>query len=202
MLGKMAVLYVKNSRFGIIFYHRETWLVTEAATLLLAIVWGNMGNKARVASKGAIRVLMKRFIRHSTRDTENDLKCIEVLMNVMASLMIYKSNQEQLFVMGGLEELMRIGVPLMLSFCFHRIYELILSQIGKKLTSRRLLKVIGTVLVAVIPSPEEILRLHTEYSKPPIEKVNAVALLKRVKLQVFGESTRYVVLVSVLFLWY
>lgn len=147
-------------------YARETWLVTEAATLLLAIVWGNMGNKARVASKGAIKVLLKRFIRHSTRDTDMDLKCIEMLMNVMASLMLYKSNQEQLFVLGGLEELMRIG---------------------KKMTSRRLLKVIATVLVSVVPSPEDILRLHIEYSKPPVERVNAVSLLKRVKLNVYGE---------------
>lgn len=147
-------------------HYRDTWLVTEAAVLILAIVWRNMGNKAHVASKGAIGVLMKRFIRHSTRDSEEDLKCIEALMNAMASLMLYKSNQEQLFVMGGLEELMRIG---------------------KKMTSRRLLKVIATVLVAVVPSPEDILRLHIEYSKPPVERANAVSLLKRVKLNVYGE---------------
>ena len=53
--------------------------------------------QARVASKGAIAVLLKRLIRHSTRDTEDDLQCIEMVCNALASLMLYKSNQEQLF---------------------------------------------------------------------------------------------------------
>ena len=53
--------------------------------------------QARVASKGATVVLLKRLIRHFTRDTEDDLLCMEMLCNALASLMLYKSNQEQLF---------------------------------------------------------------------------------------------------------
>lgn len=33
---------------ALIFRTRDTWLVTEAAVLILAIVWGNMGNKVRI----------------------------------------------------------------------------------------------------------------------------------------------------------
>eukprot|EP01041_Mallomonas_annulata_P006107 gene6107-12360_t len=79
-------------------------VVADAANFLLAVVWRNIANKARIGSVGAIPVLMKRLIRHSARssndnsneENEVNMLCVERVCAALASLLMYHPNHERI----------------------------------------------------------------------------------------------------------
>lgn len=53
---------------------KEPYVVGEASMLLLAMMWNNIGNKARVNSAGGCQVFIKRIIRHCPLHDEDNLQ--------------------------------------------------------------------------------------------------------------------------------
>lgn len=50
---------------------------------------------------------------------------------------------------------------------------------GNHTSHCRLLRALVTVVVAMVPPPEELLRLHKDDSKALVEKIQAVVVLKK-----------------------
>ena len=68
---------VVDTAIRILDYGLHTLVVGEAAMLLLATMWKNLGNKILVAGKNAIPVLVKRIISHSEISDEENMDCLE-----------------------------------------------------------------------------------------------------------------------------
>jgi hypothetical protein len=67
-----------------------------------------------------------------------------------------------------------------------------INRLCKRAVSRRVLAVASTILVTLIPSPEEIKRLHEDFSTIPVEAHNVLAALKRTQLFAFGHLPKSV----------
>eukprot|EP01034_Spumella_vulgaris_P024855 gene24855-31244_t len=144
---------------------REVYLVTAAANFILACCWKNVINKARVANKGACVTLVKRIIRHAPVQSPDNVCCTEKLCLALSSVLLYNANHERMLVIGGLEEMVRLG---------------------KVLSDPLLLRALSKVIVAMVPSPDDLLRLHKDGSKYPVEKLNALPVLKKAKFKGFA----------------
>ena len=115
---------------------REPYVAGEAAMLLLAMMWKNMGNKARVNGTGGCQTLLKRIIRHCPLHDDDNLKCIEQVCYALTSLLLIVPAQERFLVHGGLEEMIRI--------C-------------RQYSDQRLIAAVSAVIVCLVPSPDELL---------------------------------------------
>lgn len=149
----------------IIDYARHPPVAAAACVLIHAIGWNNTGNKARTKAKGATNSLLKRVVRHALSELEAEVDCMEKASLALASLMIFRSNHDSLVSCGGLQECARLCA---------------------KNVGRRLLSAVSTVLVTMIPSPEELRRNHINCSAVPVEDCNILPILKRVQLYGFG----------------
>ena len=147
-------------------FAKEPYLVAEAATLLLAIMWRNPVNKARVSTKGACKVLVSRMIKHTAIDHESDIYCAERVCFALASMMLHDHTHEFMHDVGGFQEAVAI--------C-------------KRTKSEPILRAVSQVIVAMIPSPDYLVRCHDDLYILPVEKVPDVALvLKKVRFNGFG----------------
>lgn len=75
---------------------RDPALIGKSANFLLAIVWKNVANKAKVAAKGACVSLLKRIIRHAHEESDEYLRCIENMSLALSSLLLFPSNFEKI----------------------------------------------------------------------------------------------------------
>lgn len=149
----------------IIDYARHSYVAAAACLLIHAIGWNNTGNKARLKSFGATTTLLRRVVKHAKSNVESELDCMEKAAVALASLMIFRSNHESLIACGGLQE------------C---------AKLCAKNVEKRLLAAVSTILVTLIPSPEELRRNHMDCSSVPVEEVHVLQVLKRVQLYAFG----------------
>jgi len=140
---------------------RDTFLVTEVANFFLACVWNCTINKARVASRGGCAALVKRIKKHAmASSSEEDIRCTEKLCLALSSILLYSASHERMFVIGGLDEI--VGL------C-------------RQLHEPRILQGLAKIVVAMTPPPEELLRLHKDDSKAPVERLDALTVLKKAK---------------------
>jgi hypothetical protein len=145
---------------------KEPYLVAEAATLLLAIMWRNSVNKARVSTKGACKVLVRRMIKHSPLDDEPNRYCAERVSFALASMLLNEHTHELMHDIGGFQEAVAI--------C-------------KKSKSDSILRAVAQVIVAMIPSPDYLVRCHDDLFVLPVEKVpDVLPVLKKVGFNGFG----------------
>ena len=72
-------------------------MVAEAANLIYALSWKNLGNKALLASRGCCEALFNSMISLENAKSDDELFCYEKLGYALSSLMIYFTNQERLF---------------------------------------------------------------------------------------------------------
>lgn len=115
------------------FFFREPYVVAQAATLLVALMWGSVVNKAIVSSMGACTVLVKRLIRHAAESDDENILCLEQLSYALASLLLHEATHELMIDIGGFDETIRI--------C-------------KRSASDRVLRCLSQIIVAIIPSPD------------------------------------------------
>lgn len=151
----------------IIEHARHNFVARSAASFLFALMCNNTANKAKVASKGACSALTKRIIRLglSTSHDEESIACIEALTVALASMLLFKSNHDKMTDIGALDELVRI--------C-------------RKSSVARVVAAISAVIVAMVPSPDELFRYHDEEYGVPVEKAQALSVLKKARIVGFG----------------
>jgi hypothetical protein len=154
-----------DATLRIIDYARHPPVAAAACLLIHAIGWNNTGNKARTNAKGATKSLLRRIFRHALSEVEAELDCMEKAAVALASLMIFRSNHDSLVSCGGLSE------------C---------ATLCRKNVGKRLLGAVSTILVTMIPSPEELRRNHIDCSAVPVEVCHVLPILKRVQLYAFG----------------
>jgi len=75
---------------------KEPFVVAEAAMLMLAMMWKNTGNKARLAGLGAIVILTARINKHAPLHDDDNLTCIEALCAALSTMLLHTANQERL----------------------------------------------------------------------------------------------------------
>lgn len=69
-------------------------MIQAAANLILSLVLRNKGNKARLGSKGASQIFLKRIIRHAQYcNQEKHILCIERICMALSSILLYEPNQ-------------------------------------------------------------------------------------------------------------
>ena len=146
---------------------RHPYVAGEAAMLLGAIMWGNVGNKGRVNNCQGVRVLLNRIINHSNvaELDDDNLSCIEQCCHALASLLLIVQGQDRFLKLNGLEEVVNIA---------------------RKRNNQRLIAAISAVIVCLVPSPDELLRYHDEQFPVPIETVKALPVLKKAKFVGYG----------------
>lgn len=94
------------------------------------------GMQARIANKGGCTALVKRLIRHSTAEGPEQVACTEKLCLALSSILLYATNHERMLVIGGLQEVVRIG---------------------KVVNDPILLRALCKIIVTMVPSPDELL---------------------------------------------
>ena len=160
-----STLGLIDTALRVIDYARHATVAAAACLLIHAIGWNNTGNKARTKAKGATKALLRRIVKHGHSEVDAELDCMEKAALALASLMLFKSNHDSLVSCGGLFECAKLCT----------------KNVGK-----RLLSAVSTVLVTLIPSPEELRRNHLDCSAVPVENCNILPILKRVQLYGFG----------------
>jgi hypothetical protein len=163
-----STLGLIDTTLRIIDYAKHANVAAAACLLIHAIGWNNTGNKARTKAKGATKSLLRRIVKHGHSEVDAELDCMEKASLALASLMIFRSNHDSLVSCGGLAE------------C---------AKLCSKNVGKRLLAAVSTVLVTLIPSPEELRRNHIDCSAVPVEDCNILPILKRVQLYGFGHLT-------------
>jgi len=141
---------------------RDIYLATEAANFLLALSWNNTINKARVSNKGGFTALVKRIIRHAPVQDPESLACAEKMCQALSCALLYKATHESLLVIGGLEECIRLS---------------------KTLNNPLLLRCLCMIIVTMVLNPDETLRYHQDDNQYPVEKLNALPVLKKAKFK-------------------
>lgn len=150
-------------------FGRELFLISGAANFLLSSCWKNKINKARIANRGGCLVLVRRISMHSSMNHPEHVICSEHLCNALSSVLLYPSNHERMTGVGALEELVRL--------C-------------KVSGDPAILRSIAKVIVTMVPTPADLLRVHADESKYPIESLNGLVVLKRVKLKGFSHLAK------------
>ena len=144
----------------------EPYLVAEAATLLLAVMWRNNVNKARVSTKGACKVLVKRMVKHCLMDDDANHYCAERVCFALASMLLNEHTHELMHDIRGFQEAVNI--------C-------------KASQSDVVLRAAAQVIVAMIPSPDYLARCHDDLYILQIEKVpDVVPVLKKIRFSGFA----------------
>ena len=133
-----------------------------------------------MVSGGGCSVLLKRIIRHAPLEDEPNVQCLEKCCMALASLLIFRSNHEKFY--GSMISILRSRPYPFLEI--GGIQEI--NRLCKRAVSRRVLAVACTILVTLIPSPDETKRLHEDFSTIPVEAHNVLASLKRTQLFAFG----------------
>ena len=143
-------------------YAKESYLAGEASTLLLAIMWRNPVNKARVGTtKDSCKILMKRLIHcctiagmYSNNDAINNINtttnnnntrndtiknmyehifCIERTAYALSSMLLHEHMHELMHNINGFEEV---------------------AELCKQYKNDRILRALSQILVAMQPSPD------------------------------------------------
>ena len=164
-----STLGLIDAALRIIDHARHASVAAAACLLIHAIGWNNTGNKARTKAKGATKSLLRRLVKHAHSEVDAELDCMEKAAVALASLMIFRSNHESLLSIGGLEECAKL--------CSRNV-------------GKRLLSAVSTVLVTMVPSPEELRRHHIDSNAVPVEQCNVLPILKRVQLYGFGHLSK------------
>lgn len=152
-------------------FAQHPYVVAEAAMLLLASMWRNQGNKARVNGYRGCEVLINRVVKHSQLVDDENLTCLEKCCLALSSLLLIVQARERFLVLGGLEKMVNI--------C-------------RQSTQQRIVAAISMVIVCLVPSPDDLLRFHDDEYPVPIEKINALPVLKKAKFAGFGHLARCV----------
>lgn len=148
-------------------FGREPRTVAAAARFLAAVLYRNVGNKARVAAEGAIKVLMKRIKKHSQFKDEENLHCTEVLCYALASLMLYPTNHE---LMRDIKAL-----PVLTDLC-------------KRSGQKRVVAAASMIITALVPSPDDLYRFHADEISVDVEIHDAAAVLRKARGFAFGDD--------------
>lgn len=130
-------------------------------------MWNHMSNKGRLAAEGACPALVKRIIRYHTASEgeEEVIQCVEMCCAALASMLLDKSSHVKIIDIGGVDEMARIA---------------------RRVSTPRVLAAVAMVLVAMVPSPDDILRLHDECSIIPVERAKVLPVLKKIRVVGFG----------------
>ena len=145
------------------------FVVSEAATLILAMIWNNIGCKARCNGCGSVAVLVDRILKHSQFSDDSNLTCVEKCCEALSSQLLIIQAQERFLKVNGLEELIKI--------C-------------RKSNEQRVVAALSKVIVCMVPSPDELLRFHNDDYPVPVEQLKALAVLKKAKFVGFGHLPR------------
>lgn len=141
-------------------------LVEKAGSLLLVISLNNTANKSKIAAKGTVEMIIKRLRKH-WNETNNELavRVVERLSLVLSSLLLYKTNFEKMMEINALDDVVKIL---------------------QNSNEQRIIAAVSMIVATMVPSPDELYRFHEEEFIAPVEKVNALSVLK--KARIFGFS--------------
>lgn len=155
----------------IIAHAREPYVVAQASSLLLALMFNNVSNKIFVAGKGGCAVLVDRIVLQCTNREFNDenLYCIERLCHALSSYLLFIPNQEHMKVVSGIK---------------------FLAEIIKKNNLERLLVSISSVICVCVPSPETLLRYHNEEFVCEVERYQCLPVLKKARINGFAKTAK------------
>jgi hypothetical protein len=156
-----------TSAIRICEYGREPRTVAAAARFLCATVYRNTGNKARCAASGAIKVLMKKIIKHSQYKDDENLHCFEVLCYALASILLYPTNHELMKDIKALPEVVNL--------C-------------KKSGQKRVVAAASMVITALVPSPDDLYRFHQDEIPVECEECDVGAVLRKARVFAFGDD--------------
>jgi len=92
-LVEVAVLVIKHTK--------QAFVVAQAASLLLAVMWKNMANKIRVGTKNACAALVQRIVQQSNDLSDESLHCLERLCHAVATFCFLTPNQEIMKTANG-----------------------------------------------------------------------------------------------------
>ena len=160
-----------SATIRIIAYAREPYVVAQAASLLLALMWSNISNKIFAAGKGACPVLVDRIVAQCTNrelDEEN-LYCIERLCHALSSYLLFIPNQEHIKVVSGIKHI---------------------AEIIRKNNVENLLVSISSVICVCVPSPETLLRYHNEEFICEVERYQCLPVLKKARINGFAKTAK------------
>jgi hypothetical protein len=117
--------------------------------------------------------LLNRINTYAFCEDDESVRCVEVCSQALASILIYKSNVS--FVAGQ-------GV-------------VDIAHILRKVSYRPVLAAVCTVLVTIVPSPDDMWRIHEDFAKAEVEKVNPVPILKKALLYGYGHMLRLMLMI-------
>lgn len=144
------------------------FVVAEAAVLILAMIWSNIGNKARCNGCGSVAVLVARILKHCQIADEPNLSCMEKCCEALSSQLLAVQAQERFLKINALEDMIKV--------C-------------RQSSEQRVVAALSQIIVCLVPSPDELLRMHEDDYPVPVEKQKALPVLKKAKFIGFGHLT-------------
>ena len=102
---------------------------------------------------------------HSEHDVEDHLNVVERCCHALATCLLYKANHERFYRISGLEAMVKIM---------------------KQTKIKRVVAAVSMMIVCCVPGPEQMLQWHHQEYSIPVEKVDALPVLKKAKFEGFG----------------